>query len=334
MNKEIKVKLLSRESINESSIWKKQCPGSDLKWGNCKFITDPYEKNYDWYVTRNDLPYICKNKVSLSCDTSKSILFTTEPSSITSYGKKFVNQFGYLLTSQEEEVLPHKKAIRSPTGNVWHYGKSYDEILNQNPPIKTKKISTVCSSKTMRHTEHAKRLEFTKKLHSDLTILDLYGKGHSFIKNKYEAINPYEFHLAIENHCSKYHFTEKITDAFLGYSIPIYYGCKNIYDYFPEDSIILIDIHDYQSSLNKIQKIIDNENEYKKRIESIIEARNRVLKEYNLPYMLSTIIESEEKKGIQKNNKNTIYSRRLARAKNPIELINFLKWRIKNYLAK
>ena len=31
-----------------------------------------------------------------------------------------------------------------------------------------------------------------------------------YIKNKYDAIDPYKYHLVIENHKSKYHFTEKI----------------------------------------------------------------------------------------------------------------------------
>jgi len=329
-NKQIKVMLVSRESTDNNSIWLKQFPNNEPKWNNCYFITNPNETNYDWFVCRNDIPYIYKNKINLNCNLNKTILFTTEPSSITRYGKKFAQQFGYLLTSQEKNILPHINAIRSPTGNVWHYGKSYDKIINQKPIHKNKRLSTVCSTKQMKHTIHANRLKFTNKLKGDISILDLYGKGHNYIEKKYQAIDPYEFHLAIENYSAPHHFTEKLTDAFLGYSVPIYYGCSNVYDYFPEESIILIDIYDYKASLKKIQSIINNKNEYNKRFDAIVEARNRVLKKYNLPSLISSIIETEDKKIKNELIKKNFYSRRAMRAKHPSEFLSYINWKIKN----
>ena len=49
----------------------------------------------------------------------------------------------------------------------------------------------------MNHTKHAERLKFTKNLKKDLSCLDLYGKGHNYIKNKYDAIDPLPFVPAI-----------------------------------------------------------------------------------------------------------------------------------------
>jgi hypothetical protein len=40
------------------------------------------------------------------------------------------------------------------------------------------------------------------------------------------------YHLAIENCQSRFYFTEKIIDCFLTDTIPIYWGCQNIGDYF------------------------------------------------------------------------------------------------------
>jgi hypothetical protein len=42
------------------------------------------------------------------------------------------------------------------------------------------------------------------------------------------------FHVAIENSQNKNYFTEKIVDAFITNTIPIYHGCPNIGDYFDE----------------------------------------------------------------------------------------------------
>lgn len=65
----------------------------------------------------------------------------------------------------------------------------------------------------------------------------------------------------------------KLADAFLGYTVPIYCGCPNVYDYFPEDSLIRIDIHDFEGSLTKIKEIVSRPGEYERRLDAVIEAR-------------------------------------------------------------
>jgi len=46
------------------------------------------------------------------------------------------------------------------------------------------------------------------------------------------------FHIAIENCSIKNYFTEKIIDCFQTQTVPIYYGCKNIGEFFNEYGII------------------------------------------------------------------------------------------------
>ena len=70
----------------------------------------------------------------VSCPKENTILVTTEPTSITRYGRAFAKQFHYLITNQDEKVLPHPNAIRSQTGNVWYYGKDYDSIVSVTHP--------------------------------------------------------------------------------------------------------------------------------------------------------------------------------------------------------
>jgi hypothetical protein len=54
------------------------------------------------------------------------------------------------------------------------------------------------------------------------------------------------FSIVIENSCERNYFTEKIIDAFLTYTVPIYIGCINIGDYFDNRGIIVC------SSVNEI----------------------------------------------------------------------------------
>ena len=52
------------------------------------------------------------------------------------------------------------------------------------------------------------------------------------------------FALAIENVREADYFSEKILDAFQTFTVPLYYGCPNIGDYFDLDGIILVQDRD------------------------------------------------------------------------------------------
>jgi len=40
------------------------------------------------------------------------------------------------------------------------------------------------------------------------------------MNDKAAALDPYQYHIAIENHVFTHHMTEKLPDAFLGYTLP------------------------------------------------------------------------------------------------------------------
>ncbi len=332
MKKQI-VKFITRASTNDNkSKYEKQLPNKDNNLGLCEFNFSACLKEYDWIVVIDDIPKVIpKRTEALLCPKENTIFITAEPSSITKYGKGFTSQFEYVITNQDEKALPHKNAIRSQTGNIWFYGKTYDEIVAVKEPTKTKKLSTVCSNKQQGHTIHKLRYDFTKIMEDRIPELARFGKGFKWIETKAEAIDDYEFHIAIENHYDPHVWTEKLADTFLGFAVPIYYGCPNIYDYFPEDSIILIDIYDVENSIKKIKKIIAIPGEYERRLPAIKEARRRVIEEYNMLIMINKIVtenSSDKKSEIKFDNK--IYSRRQMRVRNLNDLLSFIIWKIKN----
>ena len=55
--------------------------------------------------------------------------------------------------------------------------------------------------------------------------------------NKNECMD-HMFHIAVENSSLPNYITEKIIDCFASKSIPIYYGCENIGEYFDSDGIL------------------------------------------------------------------------------------------------
>jgi hypothetical protein len=87
------------------------------------------------------------------------------------------------------------------------------------------------------------RVNFAKRiLETDLDV-DIYGNGwencpikdtriKGTLKNKKDGLTNYKFSIAVENCVEENYFSEKFTDCVLTNTIPIYFGCPNIENYF------------------------------------------------------------------------------------------------------
>jgi len=326
MNHPIRVKMLVKGGAD---FWARQLPNANPNYKDCRFFFDPDEQNYDWLIVYDDLPQKSGERRStrvetLNCPRNNTILVTVEPSNIKSYGRAYTKQFGHILTSQPEWALPHKSRIYSQPALYWFYGadtyRSYDHMENHPPINKTRSISTVCSNKQQKHTVHNQRYEFTHALKEQLPELDIFGRGIQPIEDKSEALDAYKYHIVIENFIGEHHWTEKLADAFLGATLPFYYGCPNAADYFPPESFIPIDINNVDEAAGTIRKAIQN-NEYEKRLPHILEARRRVMEEHNIFAVLAREIEQRNDSVTTPKGRQTILSRRALR-KQPSVLIS------------
>ena len=284
---DVVVKVVSKYQLDCERTQKESLPG-------VKFVFDESAR-YDWLVVYDDFPADSGAKLSfvsqkINCDPRRTILLTYEPSSIKYYGHDFVRQFAHVLTSHDKNCLLHPNSHAMPPVGVWYYG-AYEDVLNlPSPPIKLHDVSVFYSGKTMSHSLHDLRHGFItgmmKRMGNDLSV---FGKGYQFVAKKKEAIDTYRYHLAIENHQGSDHWTEKLSDCFLGYCMPIYAGCSNVSDYFPENSYIQIDLRCMDTAFDVIKTAISNRH-YENNIRAIVEARNRVLTQYSLGHMLSDYI--------------------------------------------
>jgi hypothetical protein len=84
------------------------------------------------------------------------------------------------------------------------------------------------------------------------------------------------FHVAVENSKHRNYFTEKIVDAFITKTIPLYWGCPNIGDFFNLDGIV---IFEDEADLIEKSKMLTPEF-YKEREEVILENREKAFR-YN-----------------------------------------------------
>lgn len=324
----IRVKFLSRIKLPDGNIGRdylRRFPGRVPSFSRCDFIFDPAARDYDWLVVYDDLD---RNGLAepLACSPLHTLLLTGEPSSITAYGRAFLGQFGHVLTSQETWALRHPRAIRRQAGLLWYYGGTrdrgaYDTLAAAAPPTKARLLSTVCSTKAMKHTLHSLRLDFTRRLQADLPELDVFGYGMGKLADKADALDSYNYHLAIENHASDHHWTEKLADAFLGFCLPLYFGCTNLDEYFPSDSYIRIDIRNYAQARAEIGRIVASD-EYERRLPAIIEARRRVLHDYaTFPQLARLIEERHNPTAPRARPGKTLRGRRDVRARRPFSTL-------------
>jgi len=291
----IRVKFLTKHPERDvTELWRRLLPGGNTTLGRCQFIFDRDERNYDWLVAYDDLPAVKGERntlweETLACPRDRTLLLTSEPATVKVYGQGFLRQFGWVLTSQEPWVIRHPGAIYCQTGLIWFYEGTHDEITRHPPEKKTALISTVCSSKQQTHTLHRQRYRFTQQLKQALPDLEIFGHGVRYIERKNEALDSFRYHVAIENHVGPHHWTEKLADSFLGMCLPFYHGAPNAADYFPAESFISINIHDFEASRARIQQAI-RDNEYERRLPAIREARRLVLERYSTFPQLARLI--------------------------------------------
>lgn len=334
----ITVKFLTKDSLRDPSHawWRRQLPTSAPCWGRCEFVFDADCDRYDWLVVYDDLPVVPpRNRhahvESLPCPRENTLFVTAEPSSIKTYGSAFLEQFGVVLTSHETWALRHDDVIRGQPALRWHYAVNMDDrqpsldldaLRAAGPPVKSKLISSVTSSKRMRLTNHRRRYEFVMALRKALPEFDLFGYGIERIDDKRDALDPYRYHVAIENHIGPHHWTEKLADPFLAFTLPFYYGAPDAADDFPEESFIAIDIKHPEAAIRTIHEAIATD-AYSARLEAIAEARRRVLEQHNLFAVVARAIEAREARTRPRTMGCAIRSRHLARGASPWAAIRY-----------
>jgi len=223
-------------------------------------------------------------------------------------------QFARIYVPTERITGP--KYIHSQTCLPWFNndaGFSLDFLSSCKLPEKTRIISLISSSLSA-FPGHLKRLDFIRYLQDQKPfVVDLYGRGINPIENKWDALAPYKYSIAIENTKLPHYWTEKLADCFLAYTLPIYYGADRLEEYFPADSFVKIDIEDFEGTIATIQKVLEDDI-WEQRLPAIKEARELVLNKYQLfPFLAERIHEDQgsfrEKKAVYLRgyNKETGY---------------------------
>ena len=286
----IKVKITTSGGADLSKLVYRQLPGRSNCWGDHLFFVDADIEECDWWV-------IChitsiKEEVSTICDPNHIVFVSMEP---VDWGcNRFYKQFSRIITCDERVIHPHitRRNIHTwwagidvgfEDGHVFYpsVNHDYDSFRKLSLPSKTDRFSVI-TSKNCHLPGHLSRLAFIDYLKSSSisNCIDFYGGGSNPILDKFDGIEPYRYHIVLENSKKPDYWTEKLADAFLAFAFPIYYGCTNIDSYFPPDSFMAIDVQQPAKALDSIASCLEP-GFYESRLPALLEARELVLNKYN-----------------------------------------------------
>ncbi len=232
----------------------------------------------------------------------------------------FFRVFTHHIPTNNSKYIPSHPAI------PWHVNRTFDHLTSCQIPEKVKNISWIVGD-AMDLPGHIKRwsfLEFIKKMKLPI---DIYGKKIRYIEDKWDGLAPYKYSLAIENNSGPHCWTEKLADCFLTWTIPFYYGCTNLENYFPEDSFVRIDINRPEESLEKINDII-SEDRWEKYLPALDEARNLILHKYQIFPHLCDLISNHNTQNMEKMDITIPAYKRSSKAK-----ILRLKYKVKKKIG-
>lgn len=243
---------------------------------------------------------ICFNRASYTIKTlvpkDRTIFIAAEPDVIHPYSRRFLDQYGLVLTTTKKTLSTEKRhratcwywfAGYDFSGRGAHRGYDWFKALDK---LQTKedKISIVTSNKV--HTEyHRKRMLFVDTLIAKIPDhIAIYGRGFKTIDDKADALLPYKFNLAIENGEGPHTWTEKLTDPWLCWSFPFYAGCSNVADYFPWDGFEMINLDKPVAEVERMVNEMEN-GRWEAAQPAIANSREKVLEEENIMVLMANL---------------------------------------------
>ncbi len=273
---------------------KRQTPNMSFTWGDIEF-TEADVDECDFLVIL-DYP---KHDFKVKVNKNNILHICLEPANEISKYRQYANKQVALIYNQ---IRNRGKFVKSHPVLPWHLDKTYDYFKKLKPSDlqKENKIAWVTSNQRT-SIQHNKRMDFLDSI-IDLPFMDICGRGIKAVESKWDVMKTAKYAIAYENFKNPYNWTEKISDCFLSYTIPLYFGCERIEDYFPKEAVIQIDPTD--KHIKKFLRETVTSKNYKHRIEALVEARNLFLDRYQLfPFLANQIQATVSREGIYNTSK-------------------------------
>lgn len=204
-------------------------------------------------------------------ERSLKILWVKEVEEISHFAEQALlnaDHFDAIITYHQDilDKCKHSFFMAFGTAWVWDYAEANEKVFQ---------VSHLTGNKEYTYGHKLRKELYTRQFEIKIPT-DFYVSSHSKMPNLYsnktlgETKTPMfdsMFHLCIENTRQRNCFTEKLVDCLITKTVPIYYGCENISDYFDTESFYIVNTaeeairlcnsltpEDYYLKQNKIQK--------------------------------------------------------------------------------
>lgn len=242
-----------------------------------------------WLVVYDEAPAGFRTTVP----RERRVLFVTEPPEIKKYPRAYLGQFGTVVSAYDFRSVERRGMVISNPCLNWHYGVSgaageyvskfsrLDDFRHLPVPSKTRLISVVCSSKTATKAQQT-RLMLVNMLKERLgDALHVFGRGFNPVDDKMSAIAPYKYHLVLENNYLPNFWTEKLSDAWLGWALPLYLGAPNLGEVCPAAGFAPLPAGDPEAFAQAVLHAIEN-SLWEARQTELTQCRNWMLETTNV----------------------------------------------------
>lgn len=125
-----------------------------------------------------------------------------------------------------------------PNGVRFVFGSTFLADPATTDTTKTREASLIASSKRLWE-GHQLRHVVVDRIRAENLPVDLMGRGYQPFAEKAEGLAQYRYSVVIENLRETSYFTEKLVDAALCRTVPIYWGAPDIGEYFDTDGMII-----------------------------------------------------------------------------------------------
>ena len=248
-SKYIRIKFFSDYCVSGhcKQEYERQCLVQNIDYyGKTKKIYFTTTETYTHAIILN-----CPTPENLQVEAKNVIGFAQEPHD-TPFLKIHHNNFiEYAVKNIGKYFIGSDDKFPTPTF-VGHHGFLFYETPKPMPftPQKSKLMSIMVSNKTYTP-GHRYRHMIVQHILKYKWPIDIWGNGVDIYKRKFpdsknikggfktmeEMCKDYMFTIAIENTSHAHYFTEKIINPFINNTIPLYWGCKKIEEYFPKHTI-------------------------------------------------------------------------------------------------
>ena len=209
-------------------------------------------KHFDEQVFKDKLQHLSHLDFSLFVETPPQSQDELSPINIISFQEpneyfglhdwtiQNKDLFNIILTQSDKVLNNCDNAMFLPFGSTWLKPEQYNKEHSKNF-----ELAHLCGKlhKTYGHSLRHEVLARQNELKLPLKFYDTYGDRNNLEDarvGKEFIFGNSQFGVVIENVSHRNYFSEKILDCMLLKTIPVYWGCSNIGDFFDLDGIILI----------------------------------------------------------------------------------------------